>query len=301
MSKRMNIVIESPRNSEDLALFLAKMNALTNQHIGYCGESKEEIYDTLTSDFSDLNLANSFMVAYDEVEIVGAIGLDVDLEDRSAEVWGPFVSEAFIHSDLVNELWEKVTAPSASQVDRYHFFLNHENAYVKEFSISHGGESQGQHTVLAAKKSEWKGVVDGEVKEYNSTYEEGFAELHGQAFPSTYYSAETILGRLSEQNQLFIATSDKQLTGYVYIEAEPQHSEGSIEYIAVSDRFRRQGIGKKLLTFALNQLFAYENIEEITLSVNKGNEKAIRLYQAAGFNVKHELIHLKIDKKAVKL
>ena len=64
------------------------------QHIGYCGESKEGIYDTLTSDFSDLELANSFLVAYQDEEIIGAIGLDIDLEDRSAEVWGPFVSKA---------------------------------------------------------------------------------------------------------------------------------------------------------------------------------------------------------------
>lgn len=295
----MNIVIESPRDNNDLAAFLAKMNSVSSQHIGYCGESKEEIYDTLTSDFSDLDLANSFVVAYDEEEIVGAIGLDTDLEDRSAEVWGPYVSEEFIHSDLVNNLWEKVTALSASQVDQYHFFLNRENAYAKEFSVSQGGKSQGRHTVLTAKKNECKETIEEGVIEYNPAYEDSFAELHGQAFPSTYYSAQTILDRLSEQHQVFIATRDDQLTGYVYIEADPRHGEGSIEYIAVSDQCRRQGIGKKLLTFALGQLFAYEEIEEISLSVDNENETAIRLYQAAGFKVKHELIHVKIDKKAV--
>ncbi|MDW0115961.1 N-acetyltransferase [Sporosarcina thermotolerans] len=295
----MNIEIESPRNSKDLAIYLANMNTQTSQHVGYCGESKEEIYDTLTSDFSDLDLENSFMVAYEKEEIVGAIGLDIDLEDRSAEVWGPFLSEAYIHTALVNELWEKVTALSASQVDRYNFFLNRENAYAKEFSISHGGESTGQHTVLVAKKNEWGRVVDEGVIEYDSAYEEGFEELHGQAFPSTYYSAQTIFERLSEQNQLFIATCGDQLTGYVYIEADPLHGEGSIEYIAVSDQFRKRGIGKKLLSFAVNQLFAYEEIEEISLCVDNENENAIRLYQAAGFGVKHELIHLKIDKKVV--
>ena len=297
----MNIVIESPRNNIDLAEFLAKMNTVSCQHIGYCGESKEEIYDTLTSEFSDLDVTKSFMVAYEKEEIVGAIGLDIDLEDKSAEVWGPFVSEAYLHTDLVDELWEKVTALSSSQVNRYNFFLNLENTYAKEFSISRGGKSKGQHTVLVAKKSEIKEVVEEGIQEYNSAFEDGFIEMHGQAFPSTYYSAQKILGRLSEQNQLFITTSDDQLTGYVYFEAEPLHAEGSIEYIAVSDRFRRKGIGKKLLTFALNQMFAYEEIEEISLCVDNENDKAIRLYQAAGFKVKHELIHVAIDKKAVVL
>ncbi|MCM3710159.1 GNAT family N-acetyltransferase [Sporosarcina luteola] len=297
----MNIVIESPRNSKDLAAFLAEMNTQKSQHIGYCGDSKEEIYDTITSDFSDLELAKSFMVAYEKEDIVGAIGLDTDLEDRTAEVWGPFVSEAFIQTNLVNELWEKVIALSASQVDQYNFFLNRENVHATEFSILQGGKSTGQHTVLVAKKSERVRVVEEGVIGYNSAYEESFAELHGQAFPSTYYSAQTILGRLSKQNQLFIATSEDQLTGYVYIEADPRHGEGYIEYIAVSDRFRRQGIGKKLLSFALDQLFRYEEIEDISLCVENGNEKAIKLYQAVGFRVKYELIHVKIDKEAVVL
>lgn len=297
----MNIIIESPRNNKNLAAFLAKTNSQLSQHIGYCGEAKEEIYNMLTSDFSDLELASSFMVAYEKEKIVGAIGLDIDLEDRSAEVWGPFVNEAFKQSDLVNMLWEKVTALSSSQVDQYNFFLNIENTYAKEFAVSQKGESKGQHTVLIARKSESEKVVGEGVIEYNSAYAEDFAKLHGQAFPSTYYSAKTIIGRLSEQNQLFISTSNDQLTGYVYIEAEPQHGEGSIEYIAVSDRFYRQGIGKKLLTFALAQLFAYEGIEEISLCVDNENEKAIRLYQSAGFKVKYELIHVKIDKKAVVL
>lgn len=297
----MNIVIESPRNNKDLAAFLSKMNTQASRHIGYCGESKEVIYDALTSEFSDLDLAKSFMVAYVKEEIVGAIGLDIDLEDRSAEVWGPFVSEAFTHTNLIDEIWGKVAALSASQVDQYNFFLNLENIYAKEFAVSQKGESKGQHTVLVAKRSYKIEFVGEGVGEYNSAFEDGFAVLHGQAFPSTYYSAQTVLGRLSEQNQLFIATSDDQLTGYVYIEVDPHHGEGSIEYIAVSDQFRRQGIGKKLLSFALDQLFAYEGIEKISLCVDNENEKAIGLYQAAGFKVKHELIHVKVDKKAVVL
>ena len=113
------------------------MNAKTSQHIGYCGESKEEIYDTLTSDFSDLELAKSFLVAYQDEEIVGAIGLDIDLEDRSAEVWGPFVSKGYMHEDFVNELWEKVTSLSASQVDQYNFFFNVENTFAKRIRYIH--------------------------------------------------------------------------------------------------------------------------------------------------------------------
>ena len=252
----MNVLIQSPRSSKELAKFLAKMNAVTSQHIGFCGESKEEIYDTLTSDFSDLELAKSFLVAYLDDEIVGAIGLDIDLENRNAEVWGPFISEEYMHANFINELWEKVTSLSGSQVEQFDFFFNIDNTFAKEFTILHGGQMQGHHKVLVAKKSEWNRATGEGIIKINPDYENSFSELHVQEFPSTYYSSKTILNRLSEENKLFISTSENQLTGYVYIEAEPQHGEGSIEYIAVSKRYRRQGIGKKLLTFAVNELFA---------------------------------------------
>ena len=97
--------------------------------------------------------------------------------------------------------------------------------FAKEFATSQGGQLQGHHKILVAKKCEWNEIVDEGIIEYNSAYEHDFAKLHGQEFPSTYYSAQTILERISALNELFISTSGEEMIGYVYIEAEPKHGE----------------------------------------------------------------------------
>ena len=87
----MTIKITPPHDIEELASFLAEVNNEPSQHIGYCGTDKKSILHDLTHHFSDLDLANSFAVAYEDGSLVGAIGLDIDKDDLSAEVWGPLL------------------------------------------------------------------------------------------------------------------------------------------------------------------------------------------------------------------
>lgn len=284
----MKVTIESPRSIRGLAVFLAEMNNKPTHHIGYCGEQTEEIVNTLENDFSDLEWSQSFKVAYEEDRIVGALGFDIDLEERSAEVWGPFV----LVDDLAEPLWKSLYKTVADQVDHFHFFYSGENELVKRFIATKGGIEKGKHVVLVAQKGVQASCVTGEIVSYEASCWEAFKTLHEEAFPKTYYDAETICSRLNEQNELLVLKADDQrIKGYVYIEADPAHGEGSIEYIDVSDAFRKQGIGTRLLQEALLRLFAFEEIDGIKLCVNASNTVAIGLYKAAGFDVKNDLIH----------
>ncbi|MBE1554197.1 GNAT family N-acetyltransferase [Sporosarcina limicola] len=291
----MTIIIEPPRNIKDLAAFLEKMNSVSIQHVGYCGEEKEEIYQTLLHEFSDLDLSQSFAVAYEGGSIVGALGLDIDKEDQSAEVWGPFISDEEHDTSIVDKLFENVISNSSIQFTRMDFFLNKENIKGKKFVLKHGGVEIGHHTVLIANRDELAEVDVNEIETYSPLYEKAFSRLHAAEFPSTYYSAQEILRRMNETNQLLIMRNDEEhIKGYVYVEAQPQHHTGSIEYIAVSNQSRKQGVGTKLVKFALAHLFSYDEIKEISLCVGNENESAINLYKAAGFKIEHELIHFKV-------
>lgn len=83
----MKNYISPPKNLADLADFLEEMNKEECSHIGYCGENNKEIYDTLINDFSDIEVNQSIVVAYFGDRIVGALGFDIDEENKSAEVW----------------------------------------------------------------------------------------------------------------------------------------------------------------------------------------------------------------------
>lgn len=59
--------------------------------------------------------------------------------------------------------------------------------------------------------------------------------------------------------------------------------EGDISNVAVLERFRKQGIGSKLLQNLLEYGRNIYGIEAFTLEVRSKNAAAIRLYETAGF------------------
>lgn len=288
----MGIIISEAKDIEKLALFLEEMNNNSESHIGYCGKSKSEIYHTLVHHFSDLEIAKSFAVAYEKDEIIGAIGFDIDMENQSAEVWGPFVRNKSQYTAIADALWEKVIALSNTKIHEFSFFVNKENTFAQQFAIKKKAAYKGNHLVLKAVHSDLGNVDLHKIKPFNTKYRDSFTILHETAFPNTYYTASEILQRLSEYNQLLVMTDkDEMIKGYVYVEAKPEHKEGTIEYIAVSSNHQKQGIGTKLIQAALAHLFSFPEMEEITLSVATDNDKAIHLYKASGFHEMHELIY----------
>ncbi len=285
----MELVKASLENSRELAAFLAKMNSIQSAHIGFCGEKAEEIHDQLRTDFSDLPLEKSFILAYEDRRLVGATGLDVDLEQGYAEVWGPFVEQEELETAQV--MWNELVAAMPQEVKEFSFFINEENRFVKAFLANNNGVDQGGHTILELTSDSFASENSSKIDAYNENYEDSFKQLHDQVFPSTYYSGATILQRLNDANHLFIAAkNDHDIKGYVYVEANPDHGEASIEYIAVADEHRKEGMGKSLLISAVKTLFSYPQINQLTLSVSKENTAAIRLYVATGFKVKYNLI-----------
>lgn len=288
----MNLVISPPTDIEKLSLFLEEMNTNPESHIGYCGNTKEEIAHTLVHSFSDGDISQCFAVAYENKEIVGALGFDLDKESKSAEVWGPYIKKEMLNLGIAEALWEKANEMSNNVVNEHSFFVNIENKFAQQFAISKKAVNKGNHLLLKAFRKDLGKVDLAQIETFNLSYKDSFISLHATIFPDTYYSASEILNRLSDHNQLLVMTDfDGRIKGYAYVEASPEHQEGKIEYIAVSADYRKQGIGTKLIRAALSSLFSFDQIEEISLSVAKENEKAIHLYKAAGFNEVSELVY----------
>ncbi|MFA9559586.1 GNAT family N-acetyltransferase [Evansella sp. AB-rgal1] len=292
----MTMNIMSPTNIRDIAFFLEEMNNKRSSHIGFCGEDRDEIYETLINDFSDLEISDSFVVAYKENSIVGALGLDIDTERNCADVWGPFVKENEDFPEIAEDLWRSILLKVPKEIDEFSFFLNKDNHLVEEFAVKHGGRNTGEDLVLSINKENFTNKNRKEPVNYETSFHNSFTRLHNQIFPNTYYDAKTIVSRLNRHNRLFLVTeSNDEIKGYVYSEANPQHKEGNIEYIAVSEAYRKQGIGYLLLTSALDHLFSFQEIEQITICVSKENKGAIQLYRSVGFKVKYELVSFKVS------
>ncbi|GIO93635.1 MULTISPECIES: GNAT family N-acetyltransferase [Paenibacillus] len=291
-------VIHEKIDWRQLSEFLARMNRLKQHHVGYCGEQEEEIYGTLMEDFAEeANRVRRFTVIARESRMIGALGFQVDEEGRSAEIWGPFIDAGEAEwAPLANQLWSEGLSKLDAAVDTMYGFYNMENTYCAQFMAELGAERSGIHTILKSRSNSREIWISDStlaestgVQDITPEYEAAFLELHEMTFPNTYYGAKQILERLDGDRRLFAAVDHGELAGYVYVEAEPDFREGSIEYIAVSGDFQRRGYGKKLLAKALRYLFENVGAEEISLCVSRDNIGAIRLYESMGFETEHQL------------
>lgn len=275
-----------------LSSFIARLNGIPRHHVGYCGEQEEEIYSTLQEEFDAPGERNNwFTVMYDQDEMVGALGFNVDEEGHSAELWGPFIdAEGAEWERMAEQLWAAGSKKLEGRVNRYYGFYNWHNQSAAKFLEAKGGMKSGDHIILRIRNDDF--IRDGSISLQNITpqYAEEFKKLHAASFPNTYYSGEHIMQQLDEDHRLFIVTEHDRLAGYVYVEGDPEFKEGSIEYIAVSENFRRRGYGRVLLGQALFYLLHNVRLEEISLCVELGNGGAIELYRSVGFKTVHKLV-----------
>lgn len=284
----MDIRVRPARDAGEAAKFIASLNIHRTNHIGFCGVDEKEIRHALENDFSDSGFEQSFFVAETEGRNVGAVGFDIDSDGGAAEVWGPFVSEDLPFREVAMPMWSEAIA-ALEGVRTFRFFVNEENTDVSAMAETLGAIHTGRHLILRAQS----GAVNlggHQAIPAEEQHEKDFCTLHAHAFPETYLSAEEILDLRDDTHRLLVIPEGEEgVKGYVYTEADPIHGEGSIEFLAVGEACRRQGLATQLLQAGLGELFRHESIREVRLTVGEENRAAMGLYEAAGFERLHRM------------
>lgn len=276
-------MIATTAHIEELANFFATCNKKTTMHIGYVGTNPAEIAETLRDDFvqqhDELSVA---IMTNDAGQMIGAIGLDV--EDDHAEVWGPFSEQR----DVSQALWQLLQA-KLPHVHTYQFFIHAQNVQQQTFVQQLGARCTGTHRILSLCRTDFQQVT-GQLEPFHMRYVDAFTKLHNDTFPATYYDAQAIMSRLSNNNQLWLLLEQQTLIGYSYFEVVPAFEDASLHYIAIDPRYHKQGYGTKLLTETLSHMFAFPEIDHLTLSVSSNNDRANRVYEKVGFVTESELV-----------
>ena len=282
----MKITIERTSDFQELAQFLAEMNQHKHSHIGFCGVNPLEIEQTLAEDFVDENGNAAFFAVRNKTgELTAAIGLDID--EDSAEVWGPFNHSA--SKEGQQGLWE-TCMQAYPKVRKFFFFINEENRHQQQFVQQLDARKTGEHLTLLMSKDRLQPIEERVSKRFTPEDEKSFRELHDAAFPHTYYDAQTIIGRLSDEHILQVMKTEADgLIGYAYFEVDPEMKEASLEYIAISPAVRNRGLGTILLKEVLAEMFDFPGIEDIQLCVDNSNDQANHVYMKAGFERKDVL------------
>ena len=262
----------------EAASFIAKLNNTPSHYIGYCGTEPNEIRVTIEEDLLDGNYIN-FVVAVENQEIVALVGFEI--YDGTAEVWGPFSIPEY--QFIQRDLWHFAEATFVD-VTRYLFFIGQENKKQQTFVEAIGARLSSTNTYFEITKQQLHPTIS---LTFDKTHIDAFKTMHTKAFPKTYYDAQTILTRFTQnEGTLLFYTEDNQLLGYSYFEPNGEH-ECHLEYMAVDETKRGHGYGEKLLIATLHEIFRYA--ERVTLTVATENVVAKQLYEKTGFTVRKVL------------
>lgn len=292
------ITIRLVDDVESIARFISAMNGKEDQHVGYCGTQAEEIYHTLCHDFSGLPLEQSMVAAYEKDKLIGVLGLDIDEEQHTAEIWGPFVSHPK-WEEVSQLMWNSLLSQLPIALTTAYGFYNTKHGYAALLMSRLSAERIGEHTVLRLQR-DILGVEKPEnihIEELTEQHYSDFKLLHQAAFKEAYYSAEEILSQVDSTHKVFAAIHDGKLIGYVYTEAEPAFEEGDIHFFAVDPAERKQGIGTALLRHALSFLMSFDAITSLSLCVNQSNQGAMSIYERAGFERIYDLENYRLHMK----
>ena len=268
-----------PSQLERAAIFIEELNNIKTSHIGYCGTSYNDLLETLQAEFVEGD-NTSIYVKIKGDEIVSLIAFDID--DDAAEVWGPFTKEQN-ENDLL-ALWD-LAKSYHSNITQYEFFINELNSQQIKFMGVLGAEKSGEHCYLKVVKETFDLVSIELSSPYASNYEQQFIELHNEAFPKTYYNAETILRKINEDdlNCLKLVIRDGEVLGYAYYQLDLDERTTHIEYIAIKPSEKGKGLGTTLLKEICTHIFSHPEVQHISLTVNNTNKAAIHIYLKAGF------------------
>ena len=125
---------------------------------------------------------------------------------------------------------------------------------------------------------------------------ERIMEIEKASFSQGAYS-KTRLKNLSQKHpdDFLVALLADKIVGYVIAYHK---AEGVIDFdsLAVDKKYRKLGIGKKLVSFALNR-FRKKGLKKASLEVRKSNKKAISLFQNLGFKITKVIKHYYKDRE----
>jgi ribosomal-protein-alanine N-acetyltransferase len=126
-------------------------------------------------------------------------------------------------------------------------------------------------------------LADGDLAELHRVLTEAFSENPDTSVPAFEEWSES--RKKHEAGRCWITRRDGRIAGFVIAPlAGPANEDGEIRTLGVLPSARGLGLGRALLCFALREL-ARAGARRCSLSVFARNDRALALYESAGFRV----------------
>jgi ribosomal protein S18 acetylase RimI-like enzyme len=263
-----------------ISTFISRLNKQKEHNITDLGTDSAEIENFIRNDLLDLDADKGFYLAFVDNQLAGVWGLDYDSDKGYLYSLGPYID--YPHwNDIANLLWLKIENAIPAGTKQIIMSFNSCNRNCIDFAIGHGFTLRVVGLQLKLTATEFTPVDHDHIIELPEKDQQTFVALHDQLFPGTYYSGVDILKRCDSIRKVFV---NQPLTGYIYVEPLPDFGEAHLEFIGVHPEAQGQGLGKALLSKAIDYVFSFDKINELTLTVRENNP-ARWLYERVGFKI----------------
>jgi hypothetical protein len=201
----MRISRMQPDQLDEVAAFIARLQADPTHHIGFFGEREDDIAQYI----QELEPAGSdgFVLAYQDESVIGLLGVEADPEVKRAWLHGPIVDHH--HWDAVADLLYQTVCQQV--VPGY--AVMHElvgdiaNVHLRSFAERQGFTPlPDSAAILRFRRHNLVILPRAEAPELEPRYHDAFVRLHEATFPNTYYSGKQVIARLNAENKVFIVT-----------------------------------------------------------------------------------------------
>ena len=120
-----------------------------------------------------------------------------------------------------------------------------------------------------------------EIRRFKASDLKEIVEIEKTSFPQPWSEAYFKKAYKEYPNDFLVAKLSGRVTGYILGYAKSNKS-GLIKTLAVNKRYRRQGIGRKLVNFTVQRL-KQKGLKKIVLHIRKENQTANSFYKKVGF------------------
>ena len=120
-----------------------------------------------------------------------------------------------------------------------------------------------------------------EIRRFKASDLKEIVEIEKTSFPQPWPEAYFKKAYKEHPNDFLVAKLSGRVTGYILGYAKSNKS-GLIKTLAVNKRYRRQGIGRKLVNFTIQRL-KQKGLKKIVLHIRKENQAANSFYKKVGF------------------
>lgn len=294
-NKTVNNIAVRPAHKADFEIiskFITDQNKNPETHCiqSDTGNDYQSIQNEITR--LDLDSGICFMVAFQDNQLIGTLGCELDEELGRGWARGPFViADTDNWENVATSLLQGLQNTLPSAIHWLDSFLNIANERGNNFYLTHGFTKLRLVHVYVATTLENPPGLSSTCESLLPHQAQNFISLHESIFPQTYATGQRILDKLGDHHQVFVCTQESEILGYLYAAIEEDSGDGSVEFVGVREEARGKGIGRQLLQTALHWLFEVKKVSQATLVVNDNLTNARSLYESVGFKLKYTGVH----------